>query len=118
MRGGWCSRWASMRSASMPRRTIPSWVLNFYDQAVFGASNRPLLDGSRRDVFAFGEYYDGNKSLLQSVVRKDITSSGTVGGNRDTLDFPLFLRCATTSPAMAFRTTGTTSSIRAFDTQR
>lgn len=73
-------------------KNMPTWVLNYYDEAVYGASNRYNLDGSQKQIYAFGEYYEGNdQNALQSVVRKDITpGSSTVGGNRDTLDFPLF----------------------------
>src|SRR5262249_40888003 len=41
---------------------------------------------------SFSEVYDGNRSYLQSLIRKDINPAdpGRVGGNRDVLDFPLF----------------------------
>ena len=66
------------------------WVLNYLDRAVYEASGRDLLDGSQRQVFSFGEVFDGDKSVLQSYIRKDITpGSATVGGNRDVLDFAL-----------------------------
>jgi alpha-amylase len=73
-------------------KNYPSWVLNYYDRAVYRASLRPLLDGSQRNVFAFGEYYDGNANNIVNadVVRKDISNAATLGGNRDSLDFPLF----------------------------
>src|SRR5262245_50763120 len=56
-------------------KNYPSWVLNYYDRAVYRASNRTLLDGSQRHVFGFGEYYDGNMGLLQGVVKKNIDNS-------------------------------------------
>ena len=75
-------------------KNMPPWVLNYYDRSVYRSSTRALLDGSQRNVFSFGEYYDGNWTNLNNagVVRKDINPSqpGTIGGNRDTLDFPLF----------------------------
>ena len=66
------------------------FVLDYYDRSVFRADRRLNLDGSVRNVFAFGEYLDGDRSKVQTVIRKDITSLTTVGGNRDALDFPLF----------------------------
>ncbi len=71
-------------------RHVHPWVLDFLDRAVFRASQRPHLDGSRRDVFSFSEVLDGDMGLIQQYVRKDIADANTVGGNRDALDFPLF----------------------------
>lgn len=73
-------------------KNIPSWVLNYYDRAVYRSSFRTLLNGQQEPIFGFSEVYDGNESLLQSYVRKDINPAdpGTIGGNRDVLDFPLF----------------------------
>src|SRR5262245_55066050 len=70
----------------------PTWVLNYLDRAVYRQDPRPLLDGSTNNVFSFSEVFDGNKSFLQSFIRKDINPNdpGRVGGNRDVLDFPLF----------------------------
>jgi alpha-amylase len=68
------------------------FVLNYLDRAVYRASVRPYLDGSQRNVFSFSEAFDGNSDYLQTLVRKDINPAnpGTVGGNRDALDFPLY----------------------------
>lgn len=68
------------------------WVLNYFDRAVYRASTRNHLDGSRRDVFSFSEVFDGNREYLESFIRKDIDLSdpGRVGGNRDVLDFAQF----------------------------
>ena len=73
-------------------KNMDSFVLNYFDRAVYRASTRTLLDGSQKQIFSWGEYYDGNTSALLSKVRKDINPAdpGTIGGNRDTLDFPLF----------------------------
>ncbi len=73
-------------------KNMPPWVLNFYDRAVYDSSFRTLLNGSQEPIFGFSEVYDGDKGLLQQYVRKDINPAdpGTVGGNRDVLDFPLF----------------------------
>jgi glycosidase len=71
---------------------MPPWVLNYLDRAVYRAIGQPLLDGSARHVFSFSEVLDGNRSLLQQYIRKDL-NSGTIGqvrGNRDALDFPLY----------------------------
>lgn len=66
--------------------------LNDFDTASFLAKRTPLLDGSPNHVYSFGEAFDGNKAFLQTFVRRDITNGnlGTVGGNRDALDFSLF----------------------------
>jgi alpha-amylase len=71
---------------------MPSWVLNYYDRSVYRAHTRPLLDGSTYHPFSFGEYFDGNSSLIQPTIRKDINPNdpGRIGGNRDALDFPLY----------------------------
>jgi len=68
------------------------FVLNYFDRAVYRSSLRPLLDGSTRQVFSFSEVFDGDLNYLQTFVRKDIdrANPGVVGGNRDTLDFPLY----------------------------
>jgi len=68
------------------------FVLNYFDRAVYRSSFRTNLDGSQRQVFSFLEAYTGDKSVLQSLIRKDIDTAqpGVVGGNRDVLDFPLF----------------------------
>ena len=73
-------------------KNMPPWVLNYLDRAVYRSSFRTLLNGSQENVFSFSEVYDGSKSLLQQYVRKDINPNtpGTIGGNRDVLDFPLF----------------------------
>ncbi|MBC8108914.1 MAG: hypothetical protein H7Z14_20180 [Anaerolineae bacterium] len=71
---------------------MPTWALNYYDQSVYAASKRTLLDGSQQRIFAFSEVFDGNMGTLQQYIRKDY-NTGTVGsvrGNRDDLDFPLF----------------------------
>lgn len=72
---------------------IPVWVFNqYFDQAVYQVNPRLNLDGSIKNTFSFGELFDGNKQYLQTYIRKDIDPGqpNTIGGNRDTLDFPLF----------------------------
>lgn len=73
-------------------KNFDPFVLNYFDRAVYRASQRPLLNGQSRNVFAFSEVYDSDQNLLQSDTRKDINPAtpGVVGGNRDVLDFPLF----------------------------
>jgi alpha-amylase len=71
-------------------KNYPDWVLKYLDQAVYGAITTPLLDGSRQNVWSFGEAFDTSPSVLQPRIRHDISSNTVVGGNRDTLDFPLY----------------------------
>ncbi|MEN0109394.1 MAG: hypothetical protein AAF805_01610 [Planctomycetota bacterium] len=74
-------------------RHFEQFVLNFFDQSVFRASQRTYLDGTPRHAFTFSETGgDGNLQYLQDFIRKDIDNNdlGTVGGNRDALDFNLF----------------------------
>ncbi|HAY78952.1 MAG TPA: hypothetical protein DCY79_04025, partial [Planctomycetaceae bacterium] len=69
-----------------------TYVLEYFDRAVYRSHPTPNLDGSTRHVFSFSEVFDGDKAFQQSKIRKDIDPSnpGRVGGNRDVLDFPLF----------------------------
>src|SRR5207247_1749898 len=73
-------------------KNCPDWVLKYFDHAVYKAIQTPLLDGSTQNGWSFGENFDTNFQALQSRVRLDINSQppNTVGGNRDTLDFPLY----------------------------
>ena len=84
-------------------KNMPTFVGNYLDLATYNASNRYLLNGQREQVFNFQEVYDSSFSTLQSYVNKDGTgAAGTVGGNRDVYDFPLFF-------AMQANLTGTTA---------
>lgn len=71
---------------------MPSWVLNYYDRAVYRTSTRYLLNGQQQNVFAFGEFYDGSAANVQPSIRKDINPNdiGRIGGNRDAMDFTLY----------------------------
>ena len=77
-------------------KNMPSWELEYYDQAVYGASNRTLLNGQKENVWAFSEYYDGsssdiaNSGVVNYSINNNPVGAGTIGGNRDALDFPLF----------------------------
>lgn len=73
-------------------KNYPDWVLKYLDHATYNAITKPMLDGTRQQVWAFGENFDSNWGVLQSRVRQDIYSqpANTVGGNRDTLDFSLY----------------------------
>lgn len=80
-------------------RHMPSWVMNYFDNAVFRTSLRTNLDGSIRPIYMFSEVADGSSSNIQPYIRRDLpnklgisTSDTTVHGNRDALDFPLFWR--------------------------
>jgi hypothetical protein len=59
----------------------PDWVLEFYDQAVNAGTATPLLDGSKKRVFSFGEFLDTNIGKVQASIKKDANA------NRDALDF-------------------------------
>ena len=69
-----------------------TYVLEYFDRAVYRSNLTPNLDGSTRHVFSFSEVFDGDKAFQQSKIRKDIDPGdpGRIGGNRDVLDFPLF----------------------------
>ena len=73
-------------------KEMPSWVLNYLDRAVYRSSYRTLLNGQQENIFSFSEVYTGDTATLESYIRKDINPSdpGTIGGNRDVLDFPLY----------------------------
>ncbi|MEO6436729.1 MAG: hypothetical protein ABIP55_13350, partial [Tepidisphaeraceae bacterium] len=61
----------------------PDWVLEFYDIATNAGTKTPNLDGSRKRVFGFGEFLDGNIGLVQQSIKKDANA------NRDALDFAM-----------------------------
>jgi hypothetical protein len=71
---------------------IEGFALDYYDRSVYRQSLRTNLDGSQKQIFSWCETYTGDQNYLQTFVRKDIDTSnpGRIGGNRDTLDFPLF----------------------------
>ncbi len=73
-------------------KNFPSWVLNYYDQAVYRSSFRTMLNGSQEQIFAYSEVYDSNSSVVQPYINYSINPSnpGQIGGNRDALDFSLF----------------------------
>ena len=73
-------------------RHFPRWALNYIDQGVFLANQRPLLDGSRQHPFSFTETGYDSAAFIQEFIRKDINNAslGRLGGNRDALDFNLF----------------------------
>jgi alpha-amylase len=78
-------------------RHFPSWVMNYFDKAVFRSSTRTNLDGTIEPIFMFSEIADGSTGAQTPYLRKDLpnplgisTSDTTVHGNRDVLDFPLF----------------------------
>jgi hypothetical protein len=78
---------------------MPTWVFNYFDNAVFRSNLRMNLDGTIQPVYMFSEVADGTSSNVQPYIRRDLpnklgisTSETTVKGNRDALDFPLFWR--------------------------
>ena len=74
-------------------------ALEQIDTAVYRSNPRLFLDGSQEHVFMYGEVVPGsgqpggqsNQDFLASFTRKDIDPNvpGTIGGNRDVLDFSL-----------------------------
>ena len=73
-------------------KNIEGFTLDYYDRSVYRSSFRTLLNGQQQQIFCFSEVFDGDQNYLQTFVRKDINPSdpGRIGGNRDTLDFPLY----------------------------
>lgn len=73
-------------------RHFPRWVLDYLDQGAFLAKKEPLLDGSPDHVYSFIETGGDSDAFVDSFIRKDIDNNnlGTIGGNRDSLDFNLF----------------------------
>lgn len=74
-------------------RHFESWVMNYFDEAVYRANPRTLLNGAPREVFSFSESASTDRAnLMSQFVRKDIGSipSSQIGGNRDALDFAQF----------------------------
>ncbi len=70
----------------------PYWVLNYYDRAVYRSSFRIMLDDSQEQIWGYSEYFDTNTSNVQPTIKNTINPSnpGTIGGNRDALDFSLY----------------------------
>jgi alpha-amylase len=68
------------------------WVMNYLDLATYDASNRTLLNGSKENIFTFSEVYTSNVQTIQQYISKTAltNAAGTVGGDRDALDFPLY----------------------------
>ncbi|TWT86652.1 Alpha-amylase precursor [Pseudobythopirellula maris] len=73
-------------------RHFPRWVLDYLDQGAFLAKQEPLLDGSPDHVYSFIETGGDSDAFVNGFIRKDIDNNdlGTIGGNRDALDFNLF----------------------------
>ena len=74
-------------------RHFEPWVYGYYDEAVYRASRRTLLNGAPREVFSISESASTDRAnLLSQFVRKDIGSvpANQIGGNRDALDFAQF----------------------------
>lgn len=72
---------------------MPTWVLNYYDAAVYDESNRKLLNGNQEQVYGYSEIYYGSTSTDQAYINlsdNNYGASSTVEGNRDAMDFPLY----------------------------
>ena len=71
---------------------VQGFALDYFDRAVYRTSFRSLLNGQQKNIFSWCEVYDGDQNYLQTFVVKTIDQNnpGRIGGNRDTLDFPLF----------------------------
>lgn len=73
------------------------WVMNYLDLATYEMSDRKLLNGQQENVFSFSEVYTSNISTIEQYISKTALTNpaGTVGGDRDALDFPLYFAMAT-----------------------
>ena len=74
-------------------RHFEPWLFGYFDQAVYAASTRTMLDGSPFQVFSFSEAaLTDRATLLSQFVRKDVgrLPAGQITGNRDALDFAQF----------------------------
>ncbi|MFM9026065.1 MAG: hypothetical protein ACKON7_12135, partial [Planctomycetaceae bacterium] len=74
-------------------RHFEPWVYGYFDEAVYRASRRTLLNGAPREVFSISESASTDRAnLMSQFVRKDIASvpANQIGGNRDALDFAQF----------------------------
>ena len=71
---------------------VQGFALDYFDRAVYRTSFRNFLNGQQKNIFSFCEVYDGDQNYLQTFIKKTIDSNnpGRIGGNRDTLDFPLY----------------------------
>jgi alpha-amylase len=72
------------------------WVMNYLDLATYDMSNRTLLNGQQENIFTFTEVYTSDISTIQQYISKTALTNpaGTVGGDRDALDFPLYFAMA------------------------
>jgi alpha-amylase len=74
-------------------RHFEPWVMNYFDESVYRANRRTLLNGAPREVFSFSESASTDRSnLMSQFVRKDVGAipANQVAGNRDALDFAQF----------------------------
>ncbi len=74
-------------------RHFEPWVMNYFDEAVYRANPRKLLNGAPREVFSFSESASTDRAnLMSQFVRKDIGAipASQIAGNRDALDFAQF----------------------------
>jgi hypothetical protein len=68
------------------------WVMNYLDLATYEMSDRTLLNGQQENIVTFSEVYTGSTSTIQQYISKTALTNpaGTVGGDRDALDYPLY----------------------------
>ncbi|MFM7413657.1 MAG: autotransporter-associated beta strand repeat-containing protein [Planctomycetota bacterium] len=74
-------------------RHFEPWLMNYFDEAVYRASRRTLLNGAPREVFSFSESASTDRAnLMSQFVRKDVglIPANQIAGNRDALDFAQF----------------------------
>jgi alpha-amylase len=72
---------------------MPTWVLDYYDAAVYDESPRTLLNGEQEQIYGYSEIYYGSASQDQAYINlsdNNYGASSTVEGNRDAMDFPLY----------------------------
>ncbi|HEX4052995.1 MAG TPA: dockerin type I domain-containing protein [Tepidisphaeraceae bacterium] len=72
---------------------MPTWVLNYYDAAVYDESNRYLLNGQQEQIYGYSEVYFQNAQTTEQYINLSDTNNGagnTIEGDRDAMDFPLY----------------------------
>ena len=91
-------------------KNMQQFVMNYYDQSVYRASNRYLLNGQQEQIFAFSEVYDGSIPIsIRSSTRRSIRTRPTSSAAIATCSiFPHSSPCRAICRAMDCKTIGRT----------